>query len=105
MSRIIVGVDLSEESERAIAHAVAIGRRTGAELVLVLADAVPDPVDGPPEAMRIIVDRYTATLATRLEEHRRRLAALRARWVGHGVELSQLVVNGFAAERLPAVAA
>lgn len=104
MSKIIVGVDLSTESERAVGHAVAAARRIGSELVVVLVDVVPDTPIGPPEAMRIVTDRYTEILAERFEGHRRELAALRERWQGHGVELSQLLVDGFADERLAAVA-
>lgn len=104
MSKIIVGVDLSAESERAVAHAVAVARHVGWELLLVLVDAVPEPPEGAPESMRIIAERYTATLTARLDAHRRQLAALRERWLGHGIALSQLIVDGFADERLPAVA-
>ena len=104
MSKIIVGVDLSAPSERAVAHAVDVARRLGAEVVLVVVDLVPDLAELGSEAVRAEAARDPKTLAGRLHHNRAALAALRDRWLGHGVELSQLVVDGFADERLPAVA-
>jgi nucleotide-binding universal stress UspA family protein len=103
-SKFAVGVDLSAESEHAVAHAVAAARHVGAPLTLILVDVVPDLAEQPPASMKVIADRYTATLEARLELHRGQLAALRERWTGHGVELSQVVVDGYPDERLPVVA-
>ena len=104
MPRLIVGVDLSAESERAVGHAVGLARHLGWDATLVLVDAMPDTAVPLPPSMRGIAERYAATLGERLEVHRRALAALRDRWVHRGVELSQLVVDGYPDERLPAVA-
>lgn len=105
MTKFIVGVDLSIECERAVAHAVAAARQVGAELELVLVDAVPDLAEPIPASMRTVADHYRSTLQHRVARHRSQLAALRERWLGHGVELSQLVVDGYPDERLPAIAA
>ena len=105
MTKFIVGVDLSTEGERAVAHAVAAARHVGAELELVMIDAVPDLAEPIPASMRTIADRYRETLQERLAQHRLELAALRERWLGHGVEISQLIVDGYPDERLPAIAA
>ena len=85
MPKFIVGVDLSIECERAVAHAVAAARQVGADLELVMIDAVPDLAEPIPPSMRSVADRYHATLQDRLALHRDQLAALRERWLGHGV--------------------
>lgn len=100
MSKIIVGVDLSPESERAVAHAVAVARLAGAEVVLVLADAVPELAEASTEGLRFIRENHQLLF----QGHHDKLAALRERWLGHGVEISQLLVDGRAPDRLPAVA-
>jgi nucleotide-binding universal stress UspA family protein len=105
MTKLIVGVDLSAACERAVAHAIAAARHTGAPLTLVLVDVVPDLAAATPPSMRAFADRYNATLRDRLEGHRARLAELRERWIGHGVEVSTLVVDGYPDEQLPVVAA
>lgn len=102
--RAVVGVDLSDGSERAIAHAVALARHRGWPLTLALVDAVPEAVDALPPSMRIIAERYAAILSARLDEHRARLAEVRERWLGQGVELDQVVVDGYPDERLPKIA-
>ena len=104
MSRLVIGVDLSAESERAVAHGVAIARHLGWDATLVLVDAVPDLAATTPASMRIVAERYAAIATARLDRHRAELAALRDRWIHHGPELAQLVVDGYPDERLPAVA-
>lgn len=105
MRKIVVGVDLSSSSEHALGHAVDAARHTGAEVVMVMVDVVPDvpPVVDPSSVL--IAEAYTRTLAERLAAERTQLAELRERWQGRGAELSQLIVDGHADERLPAVAA
>ena len=101
MSKFVIGTDLSAESERAVAHGVAAARHMGAEVVLVMVDAVS-------ELGALAVDAHGPPAARAAEvTHARRdeLAALRQRWIDHGPELSQLVVDGEPAERLPQVAA
>ena len=105
MRKIIVGADLSTESEVAMAHAVDRARRDGAEVVLAMIDAVPDsPVGLTPQTARA-VKAYNEILEQRLAADRRGLAEMRERWQGQGVAISQLVVDGFADDRLPAIAA
>jgi nucleotide-binding universal stress UspA family protein len=90
--RLVVGIDFSPASERALQHALAIGRRTGASLALVHVGMMPEPAEtlvaGEPE-----VGTYRAILALRLAEDRRRLAALRERFAGQGVELSHSFIE------------
>lgn len=105
MSRLVVGIDLSDGAERAVAHGVGLARRLGWDATLVLVDAVPEHVENLPASMQPTAERYAAELTARLEGHRARLGDLRQHWVGHGVELSTLVVDGYPDERLPAVAA
>lgn len=103
--RAVVGVDLSDGSERAIAHAIALARLRGWPVTLALVDAVPEAVDALPPSMRVIAEHYAAILSARLDEHRARLAEVRERWVHQGVDLDQLVVDGYPDERLPRIAA
>ena len=105
MNKIIVGADLSTESEVAMAHAVDRARRDGAEVVLAMIDAIPEapPVGVTPQTARA-VKAYNAILEQRLAADRRGLAAMRERGQGQGVVISQLVVGGFPDDRLPAIA-
>jgi nucleotide-binding universal stress UspA family protein len=105
MNKIVVGTDLSPHSECAIAHAIDVGRRAGVEVVMVFVDVVPEqpPVVDPSSV--IIFEQPGAAWSARLALDRLALGVQRKRWAGHGVELSQLVVDGHADERLAAVAA
>lgn len=105
MRKILVGCDLSVEAEVAVAHAVDRARHEGAEVVLVLADVVPEAPVGLARGSRLAMTAYQELLARRLAADRRGLAELRQRWIGHGAEISELVVDGFPDERLPALAA
>lgn len=105
MRKIVVGIDLSSCSEQALGHAVDVARHTGAEVVMVLVDVVPEmPAVVDPSSV-VLAEQYTRTLAERLAADRKQLTELRERWVGRGAEISQLVVDGHADERLAAVAA
>lgn len=104
MRKIIVGTDLSASSEHAVAHAMDLGRRHGAEVVLVLATAVPEAPPGADKAIAEAADVYLRSLNQRLAEDRKQLATLRQHWVGQGVTVSTLVVDGYADEVLPKVA-
>src|SRR5689334_2604184 len=107
MRKILVGTDLSTEAEVAVAHAVDRARRDGAEVVLVMVDAVPELPAGVTPGSRAAAraEVYKQLLDNRLTADRRELADLRQRWLGHGAEISELVVDGFPDDRLPAVAA
>jgi nucleotide-binding universal stress UspA family protein len=103
MRKILVGVDRSKESELAVGHAVDRARRDGAEVVLVMVDAIPsDPPIG--LAPRTEVE-YRNLLAEHLRRHRTELDAVRERWSGQGATISQLVVSGLPDEVLPGLAA
>lgn len=94
ISRIVVGMDFSEESEVAARYAVKIARHTGAEVVLVHVGLVPDqsqPIphhDAAKEWQRIVEERLAADRA-KLEEARERLATQLP-------EISHMVIDGFA---------
>jgi len=104
MKKLLVGVDLSAESEHAIAHAMEIARHEGAEVVLAMIDCVPELPANVTAAARDVAERYTSELKRRLDADRLRLGELRERWGAGGVTVSQVIVDGFADEELPKVA-
>ncbi len=93
---IVVGTDLSSGSERAVEHALGVARRTGADLILVHAGVVVDQPTDLPASMQATATAWRAVLAQRLAQDRAELGDLRQRVSGQGVEVSQLVVDGFA---------
>jgi nucleotide-binding universal stress UspA family protein len=101
MNTIMVGVDFSPESEIAIAHALELSRRMGTTLTLALATFIPDGPEGLSPSMYATYTRYSEILKERLGEERGQLAALRARYTGRGVELSQVLLDGRPEDRLP----
>lgn len=104
MQKILVGVDLSPESDHAIAHAVTLARREGSKVVLVMVDCVPEFPANLAASSREIALSYTKELDQRLADDRRRLGLLHERWSSGGVELSHVIVDGFADEQIPKVA-
>jgi len=104
MRKILVGVDLSADSQLAIGHAVALARRDDAEVVLALVDAVPTLPDGLGELEGAAADTYASRLRDRLAADHRELEQLRERWAGHGARISQLVTEGYPDVRLPELA-
>jgi nucleotide-binding universal stress UspA family protein len=98
---IAVGVDLSSESERAAAQAMALARRNGARVVLIHVGLVPEPPTGVPESSRATAETFLRALQARTAEDRAQVEALRQRLIGQGVELSHVVVEGFADAALP----
>jgi nucleotide-binding universal stress UspA family protein len=100
---IVVGVDFSPHSDRALDHAMAVARHRGAALTLAHVGMVPDA-----DEAQLVADPssgpYRAILGLRLAEDRRRLAALRGQLSGQGVELSQVVVEDMPDTGLAAVA-
>jgi nucleotide-binding universal stress UspA family protein len=102
VDKIIVGVDLSPASERAVAHAACVARRTGAEVLLVLAQdtqldpAVPNASDW--------LELYATRARDGAQRQRAALDELYQRWSGQGAAVSTLVVDGFADEQLPRLA-
>jgi nucleotide-binding universal stress UspA family protein len=93
---IAVGVDLSPESERATAQAMALARRNGARVVLIHVGPVPEPPSGVPESQRATAETFLRALQARTAEDRAQVEALRQRLIGQGVELSHVFVEGFA---------
>ncbi len=92
ITKIVVGIDFSPESEAAIAHAMSVARHAGAELVLVhvgvVLDADRSRADG--EAAR----EWERIVGAQLSEDRTRLEATRERLYGQGVDVSHMVIDG-----------
>jgi len=93
---IVVGVDFSPESDRAVAHAMDVARRTGSPLTLVHVGLVPDEPVGLSPSMAETAETMRTVLLERLAQDRAQLADLRERLSGQGVEVSHVVVDGFA---------
>lgn len=104
MKKILVGVDLSPESELALGHAIELARKTGAELVLAMVDCIPELPANLAPAARDVALSYTQELERRLAADRVALGELRARHAGAGPGLSQLIADGFADEEVPRMA-
>ncbi|MEZ4362999.1 MAG: universal stress protein [Kofleriaceae bacterium] len=104
MRTILVGVDLSSESEIAIQHALAAARRLGCSVTLALATYIPDSPEGLAPALKASYARYSADLKERLAGERAKLEALRERFVGQGVDISHVVLDGLPEEMLPKAA-
>jgi nucleotide-binding universal stress UspA family protein len=104
MNRILVGVDLSPESELAVASAVDRARRSGAEVVLAMADAFPYEPEGASPSAATAARAYNDVIRRELEADRGRLGALRERWQHTGAEVSQVVLDGWPDEQLPKAA-
>jgi nucleotide-binding universal stress UspA family protein len=92
LSTIVVGTDFSSEAEVAIVHAVGVARHVGARLVLLHAGSMVDPTFGDDLLPRTHAALYRAYL----EQSARRLRGVRNRLADRGVEVSELVVEGFA---------
>lgn len=103
--KIVVGVDLSPDSELAVGHAVAIARRDGREVALVLAELAPALPDGYLARSPDLEAAYLARASGQSAANIRDLSALRDRFAGRGVEISQLVIDGHPDQVLPSVAA
>jgi nucleotide-binding universal stress UspA family protein len=121
MRKILVGVDLSRESELAVHHAVDLGRRRDAEVVLALAVQLPAPPDGAmgfdgtapagdlastlaTPAPGSAVSAYVRMLGQHLAAERHALAAMRERWLGKGVNVTHVIAEGYPDEQLPQLA-
>lgn len=103
MKTVIAGVDLSEQTETVVAHAVELARPTEAEVILVLACVIPETGDDP-SFHTPAAQSYLGVLREGLAADRAALGELRERWLGRGVRISQAIVDGFADEQLPRVA-
>ncbi|MEZ4367879.1 MAG: universal stress protein [Kofleriaceae bacterium] len=104
MKKILVGVDLSEASEVAIAHAVAMGRHTGAEVVLALATWVPEPPVDYERSLWPTYEAYAEQARRGLATEHAQLTALAARYEGQGARISKSIADGRADDVLPSLA-
>jgi nucleotide-binding universal stress UspA family protein len=98
---IVVGVDFSPECEIAIEHALGLARRLGTSVTLALSTYIPDSPEGLSPGLMASYARYAADLKARLAGERDKLGALRERFSGQGVELSQVVLDGRPEEMIP----
>lgn len=92
LSKIVVGVDFSPESDRAVDHAMALAHQTGAALVLVHVAWVP------PRTTVRTEGSWLAHLTDHMALDRAKLGVLHERLSGQGVDVSQVVVDGDADE-------
>lgn len=101
--KILVGIDFSVESKVALDQALEIARHTGASVTLLHCGAIPDHPAVPP-SMETTVDAYIKILDQRLAEDREQLRMLRERHAGQGVDISHMVIDGFADKKIPQAA-
>jgi nucleotide-binding universal stress UspA family protein len=94
VSRILVGIDFSDESEAAAGYALKIARHTGADVVLVHAGLVPGAEL--PEHTSEGAREWRRLVEERLSDDRRRLEQLRERLSTQVPEVSHMVIDGFA---------
>ncbi len=92
MKKILVPVDFSEGSEVAVHHALNIARHLDTELVLLHVGVILEHPADLPGAGSI----YAGVARAQLEADRAQLGELRARISGQGVQVSQMVADGFA---------
>jgi nucleotide-binding universal stress UspA family protein len=90
LAKILVGVDFSPESLRAVEHAMSVARHRGGTIVLAHVAAIPPPRNVAGN------DGWAALLRENLAADRVALADLRERIAGQGVDISQVVHDGFA---------
>lgn len=89
--RIVVGIDFSPESDIALSQALAVARKTGAELLMLHAATVVE-LDADPETRELFARRQA-------EDHER-LGALRERHSGAGAVISHALIDGAPARAL-----
>ena len=105
-TKILVGIDFSQESELAARHSLDIARHIGAELVLLHAGAtielpeVPGGVTSLSSTTLRAIESYRSVLGATLARDREQLAELRRSLSGQGPEVSQMFIEGFPADGL-----
>ncbi len=92
MNKILVPVDFSEGSEVAVHHALNIARHLDTALVLLHVGVILEHPEDLPGAGSI----YAGVARAQLEADRAQLGELRTRISGQGVEVSQMIADGFA---------
>jgi nucleotide-binding universal stress UspA family protein len=96
ITKIVVGIDFSPESDSAVQHAMNIARHVGAEVVLVHVGAILDHSLNTSETVHPSIKEWETFVHQELAVDRRRLEEMRERLRGQGVEISHLVRDGFA---------
>lgn len=95
LESIVVGADFSDESNLATEHALDIARHSGAKVTLVHVGALPGQPGGVPDSMQSTLQAYSKILEQHLSEDRDKLAEMRRRYGGQGVEVSHVVIDGY----------
>lgn len=93
LSRIVVGVDFSDESDVALEHAIALARPHGAEVVMVHALTVYEPELN--EEHGFLSRDYREVLHYNQTEAREKLAWRLQRFGGQGAVLSDALIDGY----------
>jgi len=94
ITKIVVGVDFSEESETAARYGVKIARYTGAEVVLVHAGMVLDQQRPGPRGA--VAKEWEELVQGQVNADRQRLEELRTRLASSTPQVSHMVIDGFA---------
>ena len=97
--RIVVGVDFSAESERALKLAMVVARRSGADIELVHAVYM-----DPPDASLWSSPLYAGVVREHEDTVRKKLGSLRELYSGQGVEVSHSILDLHPARALVEVA-
>lgn len=98
-NRIVVGVDFSAESERALKLAMVVARRSGADIELVHAVYM-----DPPDASLWSSPLYAGVVREHEDTVRKKLGSLRELYSGQGVEVSHSILDRHPARALVEVA-
>ena len=101
-TRILVPVDFSAESARAVDYAVALAAKLAASVELV--HVVEDPIASGAWGAQAYVLNVAWLIAELEEDARRRLASIEAEYATRGVPISTRVVSGSAARTIVAIA-
>lgn len=105
LNHIAVGVDFSPNAEEALAFAVSLARRNGAKVTMISVTTLPAAHHMFPRAMEQAAVEYTHRSNELLAKHRADLESLRQRVAAGSVEISTLIVPGFADREVAATAA
>lgn len=96
LAKILVGIDFSAESDKALAHAEAVARTTGAELILAHAGHMLDAAD---EALALeaeAFDRYRQLVAKEHAESHRLLQTMTQELTARGLVARECLLDGYA---------
>ncbi len=79
LQKIIIGIDFSEYSLRAVEQGLLIGRKYDAQVVFVHAGSIPEQPQGLPASMEPVAAQFAEILQERCKQSREQLTALRQR--------------------------